>query len=109
MGALISTVIMQNVEVKGHEVSKQYNKEGNLAQLGNECILPPHAADPVSLEDCCQLSDMVIVSLIISVYFNFQQPKDTTRLDETMYVRLLLPELCKVTSCFILQIVFQWR
>lgn len=28
----------------------------------------------------------------------FQQPKDTTRLDETMYVRLLLPELCKVNS-----------
>jgi len=31
------------------------------------------------------------------LFQNFQQPKDTTRLDETMYVRLLLPELCKVT------------
>jgi len=32
------------------------------------------------------------------VCFYFKQPKDTSRYDETMYVRLLLPELCKVNN-----------
>ena len=37
---------------------------------------------------CCMFIPVICLTL--------QQPKDTSRLDEALYVKLLLPEICKV-------------
>ena len=102
-GALCSScVFIFSLAVKIHLVFQRiYGREAERNFYESQLIILDTLEKVLnSVKDLFKLN--LLRDIHVCMHLCLQQPKDTSRLDEAMYVKLLLPEICKVFKLIIL-------